>query len=1435
MKVLHETDYRIQSNNKHLKNILEENYYIELGCINYKVLSRLLAGEEIDIHECVYNELASEGIGKISSEVENSLVYQLSYLMHLRQKSSSCKIFLTCNILKYFNKQNQELYAPVVLIPILIDYQKGKIIKSSEAISNKLLLNELSSLTDLELTYPDRLNTLSQIDNFSFEISKKTHFDLQIGNFLTYANVEYPDFKRDNDIFDIERSIYELSPKVLNNEYYKNIKAVLPTNIQQKYVILKADKGESFAVDGRLGSGKTYTILNIVADKVAKGKKVLYVNQDNDAIDRFEKELYKHHMGIYTHNFERIYPIDHQIELLLPELKSDIKDVKIPEELFEYEEAINEKHHGLTYQQATEMIAYLNNKYPNLELIPIESKLEHFEIARVYEALQRIEKNLNYIDELKDNIWANIEDYYNRQHRIELINSIAEYKKAQLDFNKYFTEFCTRYEIANPNNFIEAHRLVSDVRTFSLTKVPPKWSNKEVYAEAGAALAALSEDITTLKALERNYNKLVTIDYCKGDAEDILDTILYRHSKENADKFVNQLLSPFSPLDAIINDLRNERKAIRYASDELEELLELRELPNDIYSFLTKIEQLLSHTNVQTNWVKMFVSNKAEHLNVNTTLENLITTSQELHDDILQYAIRPEMFKYENLKLMVNNERFEKIITSNFDRRVMRANKKSSDRLYQTILEFMDMVSEIIKMAGRYSLIANMKMEDFCDSYRNWIDFTNNLTPTEYEYLVSLVQKNDLYYLLKNNNFLNIVSDFNERAEAITGIFNHMLIYGINIEGTGVLEKLSNIDEWIDYLRRVIKCKEQLYKLFINNASITYKDVLELVNMDREYYSLFDKTEEKGMYYYGLLGETYQGLYTDCNAISVLMEHFEAFQGKLVNRNHITSLLSTFGFKQMVEEYSVLEVLSERVQTAHRQFSKFFKGGQPILMECDLNQCVRIIRQYEVKTNQLTSMFEILESLKYFDKLGLYNLVTGIKNSTYTTLLAERYIYSTYKIYREEIINKHPILKNPFKILEFFESAEEAELSYCLNNISNLLANVPNVDRRNKERRIVSTHFNEYNKKIENELKNCNIFLVNVDIFNSDLNLTYFDTIIIDDCHIASSNKYHRIEEAKQVLLFGDKSFRTSVSNSLLNRINPGTIVHYNRRYYLASDNFKNEWSTNNQYIYNFNQKIEIVKQQNIKSMVEMIVHYYNQNPKHDLTINIVVFSSNSRRQIYTELVNKLLENVDSLEVIKLLSTKFNIINGLTEDASYADEAIIFFDDIRENETSSQELIFKNFSNVADKVVIAYLDNKDEILNKETEQMIERLIVKNPQETSKPEGITQLIIEKMQERGVKAEAGFGLFNIIIKGQTTPNVGIIIEGSNKNGTYSLLDDYQFYYNEYIKNGWNVFTFFMEDIIDDLDKRINEVIFNVDNTNDNSNQLSFIDEDNSNVEK
>ena len=117
-------EYNIQSINKHLANILEENYYIELGDVDIKVLDELFRGNPVALKDIYYLDITAHGIGNITNDFENDINYQLNYLYSLHQKSSSSKFILTCGVVKYIDKNGLEKFAPIVLIPLLIDYQK---------------------------------------------------------------------------------------------------------------------------------------------------------------------------------------------------------------------------------------------------------------------------------------------------------------------------------------------------------------------------------------------------------------------------------------------------------------------------------------------------------------------------------------------------------------------------------------------------------------------------------------------------------------------------------------------------------------------------------------------------------------------------------------------------------------------------------------------------------------------------------------------------------------------------------------------------------------------------------------------------------------------------------------------------------------------------------------------------------------------------------------------------------------------------------------------------------------------------------------------------------------------------------------------------------------------------------------------------------------
>ena len=286
-----QNNYRIELRNKHLLDILSSDYYLELGIIDLNLLNDLLQGKQLNLTDIEYRDLSNEGVGKIRDDAED-IHYQVNYLVSLRQKSSTDKFFITCNALRYINEDGFELYAPIILIPVEIDYNNFKICKSGEVIPNSLLLNYLTKELLLKESNPNhpknkeenkkgsslvasieslrnpKLHTFSQIDRYCEELAELCGLKFIIYNYLTTIRVEYNDYFNEESFFDVERSIYDRKPEVIMKEYYNKINAVLPTNISQKEAILKAAIGENFIINGKLGSGKTYTAINIICDQI---------------------------------------------------------------------------------------------------------------------------------------------------------------------------------------------------------------------------------------------------------------------------------------------------------------------------------------------------------------------------------------------------------------------------------------------------------------------------------------------------------------------------------------------------------------------------------------------------------------------------------------------------------------------------------------------------------------------------------------------------------------------------------------------------------------------------------------------------------------------------------------------------------------------------------------------------------------------------------------------------------------------------------------------------------------------------------------------------------------------------------------------------------------------------------------------------------------
>lgn len=1411
MNEIKKSNYRLQTDNKHLKNILEEDYYIELGTVDLIVLESLLAGQVLELTSCIYPDIATTGVGQISSDLEYELDYQLTYLLQLRQKSSSYKIFLTCGVIKYVNRDGLELFAPVVLIPVDIDYKQGKIVCSGEPILNTILVNELEVIHGITLPKPEKISTLFQMDNYGLKLANEVGCSFEIGNFLTYGKVQYPDFSFKDDFFSVERSLYETTAEAIIDEYFKNIRGVLPTNINQKYVLLKAHAGENFAVDGRLGSGKTYTILNIVADALLNNKRVLYVNQDIDNIIEFERNLRLLEMGPLTYNFAKVERLLSEPEIIMPKASDEEYSLEVIQPIIDYENSIFTKIHGFLYKSILSNLATIKNTIPNIEPIELEVDLERFEAETIYKKLKEIEVILTKIDPLSMNMWTKVVNYISTDNTSELIKAVKEFKKANVKFVTKLKAFCKKYYIKMPTTYVDAHRLITNIKAFVQTPPPECWINSFKFDEARQSAINLHIYEGNKKELDEDYQKLVNENYSYGDAEELLDILEYKHLSqlEYDDKVLalNELLSDKLDIKKLSQDIENHLDSIEKITIELIDKFDIKKFPDNMYHLLNKLEELLGKYKVKSNWIEHNLSSHLNFLNIFKPLYEDIVKAKDLQSYILKYMIKAEILDYDLLKEASNNRNFQSMIEHNLNKKLLKHDNLLASDLYRDVLEYMTYGTKILKDAANLRLDTKMKYEEFLNNFKKYYEFVESLTNQEAKFIFGFFQKVKIEKVLAENSFIKLIKTFNYECDYIDNLVNKLKQYGIYVDGIGALEYALHLQEWVSYLTRVNDVKTRFKQIFVNK-NITYQNIIKLVTMDRHLYNLTELIEERSTEYISLLGDAYRGLDTDCVSLKTLIEQYDDFKEKVINQSAINKILKRDVMLELTKEYPELNDLSTKWDLAHIDFSRFFSGGQPYFLECNILEVDELITLFVDRIDQIDNTLTALTYANDFGNFGLKDLKEGIISSDYELNISERFMYTLLTKYREEFLINHPEYNPTINILDYVEKFNLVERNYCTKNIDAIYQKIEQSEKKYRVK-YGKNRFNSYNNIIQHYDKYRQIYLATADIFNSDLDLNLFDLVLVDDCHLTGANKYHKMSECKQVIAFGDSSFRSSIANSLLKKINSSSIIKFNRRYVMMSSRFKNHWSINDQYIYDYNHKIDSICLESVRSLVDHVTNYFYEKP--NSLINVIVGSNEMKRTLYTLFVQKLSASYDGKQIVTLLNHHIRLINCTNENTRYATDVFFYYDDMKDIESLTGGKVFRNYMAVSGQVTFIYHPGKNVEETDRIKDDIKNIIGKSEVNQKETSGVVKVLYDRLKEKGLKVETGFGRFDIIVRGKgNINNMSIIIEGNDSTMPFSLLDDYQYYYGEYKRVGWNVLIYNVEDLLEDLSGCVVEIV-------------------------
>ena len=223
-------------------------------------------------------------------------------------------LYLALGFLSYTSKEGASRFAPLMLVPAALKKQRGVgdcvlYAEGKERFVNATLLEYLKREYNIDMRgLGGNISSLKPSEIFSAvraETAKmkswKVHEDAYLAAFSFERFLMWNDLRRSFDEFKKNRLFsalasgkYEHSNVVYRAEDLNDPSRYfipLSTDSSQFSAVALSDTGASFVLHGPPGTGKSQTIANIIANALAKGKRVLFVAEKQAALDVVKKRL----------------------------------------------------------------------------------------------------------------------------------------------------------------------------------------------------------------------------------------------------------------------------------------------------------------------------------------------------------------------------------------------------------------------------------------------------------------------------------------------------------------------------------------------------------------------------------------------------------------------------------------------------------------------------------------------------------------------------------------------------------------------------------------------------------------------------------------------------------------------------------------------------------------------------------------------------------------------------------------------------------------------------------------------------------------------------------------------------------------------------------------------------------------------------------------
>lgn len=1379
------------NNSNHLKDIYAfTSNYLEIGTIDYKTMVRLLNYELINYEDITYLPIQNRGLGK-SNVKDEDLQNILPFLFYenVHKKNHPLQLFLTYGLIKLKNEHNQEMFSPLVLIPIHIYLENNRcyIQQVSQPIENQVLLKYLNDVKKINIPSNEKLDNAYAIDRYCFSFEKIEGIKLDLECFLTYAPIIQQEIKLDHSKFDILKNydnyLYE-------HLFYPNEKPIYyldKLNRFQRYAVHSAYEGDNLVITGRLGTGKTTTLMNIAINAISQNKRVLYVSNMKETLDDIYSFFEKKNMQQYVTNFSNSFASFHQGELIINHNYEEGKEIDF-EPLFVNYKFINDFEKAMTgrildnrfIDVINELVLVSEKEKQLLEIDNIASiyKFEYFDILK---ALKNIQDAMVQIGDFQNSIWKDIPIINNIKYPNQVYNLIYQVQKGFIILKQEKEILEKEFGFKEISNYAYFKNIIHNFQSTNIKNIPSNWLDRPTYEKAKEEYRNLKNDIYILQELEY----LISCKYVnlhEFDAKKEIDILFGSYFQKSDSDKINQIIHDRQNLIVKNRKCLLQTEIFNKAIHKIRNLMNWDfSLDNEVLIELVKLYDIIVDLNFNNKMIKIISDDQ---------FENIYEKAKGHYHLIIKYQDEKEsLFKgardlklgdldstVESFEQFNNNQPLKRSVY-----RLINNLKEKEPTVFSNQLTRVKKFRELTNLINHeneafYELVGFYASEEVLNDFYDLNKYLSGLQD-------KLIKSKIIKFLKKANdtpdrqskNHLKNFDLFVNSYQEILHLYEQLIVYQFNTPSSNFSCKLQFIKEFNGYLENLFASVDR-YLAIIKKAEKEHVEV-------EDYFELHNSLEKlKELKANIKNNQKYQSLYqdlfadekTDLNKVSRLLQSYKLYMECFKDQESVLSSIIQENYDEISKRLELCNHTSENLNEVFKIYFKIFKNSVSRYYYANFYDNLIYLDSLLKQKDELIIYLRITDNFKVLTKYRLEKFIDYIVELKDYNHLVTNFKYTYFTAVKNMYLQEYPYLSN----YKAFESCLGVSIELEDEIINEMEKRTFNNIQKNSGNRfsifgVKNLDYNGYVRRTNN-IKH--LFLTNTEVLNSFLNIKYYDLVIVDDAHLFNTNEYHLAIQGKQVVVAGELQLQKRVANNLISRLGSSRNINLNYRYSIMPRSLQNHISGLIGKIYeNYydNYGVEVISE----NILEYISLLFKQNNK--CVVNLFVVSIERQRIIYEKLASLLLdEGFTTREIISIFTKQLNISDLEIGYLYNADYNIVFLDEYYD--VNAEHIVVNEIDNLllCKKKLIIYDNNNYLQEDVNSNFLIElRNIVNNQAVFHSPRlsDLLKMLVDKLEKHKVTCYES-NVVTLLVR-KKSKLLGVMIYWDDNKTNYDILNEYR----------------------------------------------------------